>query len=80
MGQNLVIQDRAFRAIAKVPPTVERGDGKGAGRVASDTEKRFVRIDLKEGERELDLQAAEKSAAETRAPLSLEDAVELDLR
>ncbi|GAA5879657.1 hypothetical protein JCM3774_002398 [Rhodotorula dairenensis] len=83
VGQNLAVQDRAFRAAAKFPPTIERGasPGPGQGVLTRETEKRIVRVDLKEGGGDRVFEGlAEKGAADLQAPISLEDAVELDLR
>lgn len=77
VGQNLVVQDRAFRVAAKLPPTVQRDGGQGRGTPVGQTEKRIVQLDLKAGERSFE---AEKGAGESRTPLSVEDAIELDLR
>lgn len=81
VGQNLLVQDRAFRAAAKFPRTIERGGDQGPGVPPQATEKRIVRIDLKEGsDSSPGFDAAEKGSVDPRAPISLEDAVELDLR
>ncbi|GAA6019435.1 hypothetical protein JCM8202_001808 [Rhodotorula sphaerocarpa] len=75
VGQNLAMQDRAFRAAASVPPTVQRtGDTRPADEAKE--EKPVVILERKETRQE----GSEKGAAVTSATLSLEDAVELDLR
>jgi hypothetical protein len=78
VGQNLVVQDRAFRVAAKLPPTVQRPGDQGHGTPVGQAEKRIVQLDLKAGERRGF--EAEKGAGESRTPLSVEDAIELDLR
>lgn len=78
VGQNLVVQDRAFRVAAKLPPTIQQDGDQGQGTPVGQTEKRIVQLDvLKAGERGFE---AEKGAGESRTPLSVEDAIELDLR
>lgn len=79
VGQNLVVQDRAFRVAAKLPPTVQRHGDQGQGTPVGQAEKRVVQLEFKAGERGFE---AEKGAGESRTPLSVsvEDAIELDLR
>lgn len=76
VGQNLAMQDRAFRAAASVPPTIQRTGDTRPGSDEAKEEKPVVILETKETRQE----GSEKGAAVTSATLSLEDAIELDLR
>lgn len=73
LGQNLVFQERAFELQARLGPTVEaKGDAKGGAGEAA-VEKKVVVLDPKRDD-------SGRPVPPEKEVISLEDAIELDLR
>uniref|UniRef100_A0A0K3C490 BY PROTMAP: gi/472583522/gb/EMS21155.1/ TGF beta receptor associated protein [Rhodosporidium toruloides NP11] gi/647396884/emb/CDR39543.1/ RHTO0S04e06238g1_1 [Rhodosporidium toruloides] n=1 Tax=Rhodotorula toruloides TaxID=5286 RepID=A0A0K3C490_RHOTO len=73
LGQNLVVQERAFELQARLGPTVEAKDDTKGGAGGAALETKVVVLDPKRDN-------SGKSVAPEKDIVSLEDAIELDLR
>lgn len=80
LGQNMAIQDRVLRLAGSISPVVERAGSGGTARAdGGEREKHIVVLEPKPGGRGDPDDGLEKSR-NPPASISLEDAVEYDLR